>query len=195
MKVIYKMKNILIQEFQHCLESWLIQVMIHKMLLIQFVSNVIDESDLQYEKHFEPSNWTEEGIIIDWSDEDENAFDSIRVKCEFDSNMIDESDLQYEKHFNPTMSTLWFWVELSAESVTVCHSVWDWIVWPTSHIHGFRHSPPPGSDAYSSDCPSINQVQFISKPSNALSCSFQGSISLLSLSLSLSIFQKSLSRH
>jgi hypothetical protein len=29
---------------------------------------------------------------MDWSDEDENANDSIRVKCEFDSNVIDESD-------------------------------------------------------------------------------------------------------
>jgi hypothetical protein len=34
------------------------------------------------------------GIKIDWSDEYENASDSIRVKREFDSNVIDESDLQ-----------------------------------------------------------------------------------------------------
>jgi hypothetical protein len=40
MKVIYNMKNILIQQFQHSVESKLIQVMIHKMLLIQFVSIV-----------------------------------------------------------------------------------------------------------------------------------------------------------
>jgi hypothetical protein len=41
-----------------------------------------------------------EGITIDSSDENENenASDSIRVKCEFDSNEIDESDSQYEKH-------------------------------------------------------------------------------------------------
>jgi hypothetical protein len=36
MKVIYTMKNILIQEFQHCLESKQIEVMKMKRLLIQF---------------------------------------------------------------------------------------------------------------------------------------------------------------
>jgi hypothetical protein len=41
----------------------------------------------------EPSmNWTLRGIKIDWSDEYENASDSIRVKREFDSNVIDESE-------------------------------------------------------------------------------------------------------
>jgi hypothetical protein len=30
--------------------------------------------------------------MIDSSDEDENASDSIRVNCEFDSSLIDESD-------------------------------------------------------------------------------------------------------
>jgi hypothetical protein len=37
-------------------------------------------------------NWTFRGMTIDWSDEHENANDSIRVNREFDSNMIDESD-------------------------------------------------------------------------------------------------------
>jgi hypothetical protein len=37
MKMIHNWKNILIQEFQHSLESKLIEVMIMKMLLIQFV--------------------------------------------------------------------------------------------------------------------------------------------------------------
>jgi hypothetical protein len=41
------------------------------------------------------------GITIDWSDEDENAWDSIRVNREFDSNVIDESDW-YSK-------TRWWW--------------------------------------------------------------------------------------
>jgi hypothetical protein len=50
-------------------------------------------------------NWTFRGITIDWSDEDENALNSIRVKCEFDSNVIDESDLQHAKHFDPRIST------------------------------------------------------------------------------------------
>jgi hypothetical protein len=53
---------------------------------------VIDESDLQHEKQFDPRISTFLGIKIDSSDEDENASDSIRVKCEFDSNVIDESD-------------------------------------------------------------------------------------------------------
>jgi hypothetical protein len=67
---------------------------------------VIDESDPQYEKHFDPRISTLRGIKIDRSDDSENASDSIRVKCEFDSNVIDESDLQYEKHFDPRISTL-----------------------------------------------------------------------------------------
>jgi hypothetical protein len=43
--------------------------------------------------------------MIDSSDEYENAFDSIRVKCEFDSNVIDESDLQDAKQSEPRIST------------------------------------------------------------------------------------------
>jgi hypothetical protein len=66
---------------------------------------VIDESDLQFEKHFDPRISTFLGIKIDWSDENENASDSIRVKCEFDSNVIDESDSQFEKHCDPRIST------------------------------------------------------------------------------------------
>jgi hypothetical protein len=45
------------------------------------------------------------GILIDLSDEFENASDSIRVKREFDSNVIDESDLQDEKQDDPRIST------------------------------------------------------------------------------------------
>jgi hypothetical protein len=56
---------------------------------------VIDESDLQYEKQLDPRISTFFGIKIDWSDEYENASDSIRVKCEFDSNVIDETDLHW----------------------------------------------------------------------------------------------------
>jgi CRP-like cAMP-binding protein len=40
MKVIYILKNSLIQEFQHSLESKLIEVMSHKMSQIQFASKV-----------------------------------------------------------------------------------------------------------------------------------------------------------
>jgi hypothetical protein len=53
---------------------------------------VIDESDLQYAKHFDPRMSTFLGSKIDWSDENKNASDSIRVNCEFDSNVIDESE-------------------------------------------------------------------------------------------------------
>jgi hypothetical protein len=57
---------------------------------------VIDESDLNFEKQFDPRISTFIGIKIDRSDEDEDedeiASDSIRVNREFDSNVIDESD-------------------------------------------------------------------------------------------------------
>jgi hypothetical protein len=66
---------------------------------------VIDESDLQDEKHFDPRISTFFGIKIDSSDEDENVSDSIRVNREFDSNVIDESDSQHEKQVDPRIST------------------------------------------------------------------------------------------
>jgi hypothetical protein len=66
---------------------------------------VIDESDSQYEKQFDPRISIFLGIKIDSSDDDEDADDSIRFNCEFDSNVIDESDLQSEKHFEPRIST------------------------------------------------------------------------------------------
>jgi hypothetical protein len=66
---------------------------------------VIDESDWQHEKHFDSKISTLLGIKIDWSDDSENASDSIRVKCEFDSNMTDETDSQYEKQFDSRIST------------------------------------------------------------------------------------------
>jgi hypothetical protein len=43
--------------------------------------------------------------MIDVSDDDENADDSIRFNREFDSNVIDESDLQSEKQFDLRIST------------------------------------------------------------------------------------------
>jgi hypothetical protein len=67
---------------------------------------VIDESDSQYQKQFEPRISTLLGIKIDWSDVNENASDSIRVKCEFDSNEMDESDSQDAKQLDPRISTL-----------------------------------------------------------------------------------------
>jgi hypothetical protein len=65
---------------------------------------VIDESESQPEKHFDPKISTFRGVMIDSSDDQENALDSIRVKHEFDSNMIDENDSQYEKQFDPRIS-------------------------------------------------------------------------------------------
>jgi hypothetical protein len=62
---------------------------------------VIDESDLQNEKQFEPRICTLFGIKIDSTDDFENAPDSIRVNCEFDSNVIDKSDSQDEKQPEP----------------------------------------------------------------------------------------------
>jgi hypothetical protein len=69
-------------------------------------SNESHESDLHDEKHFEQRISTFDGIIIDLSDENENADDSIRVNREFDSNDIDESDLHDEKHSEQRISTL-----------------------------------------------------------------------------------------
>jgi hypothetical protein len=45
------------------------------------------------------------GIKIDSSDENENASDSIRVKCEFDSKVIDKSERQFAKQCDPMIST------------------------------------------------------------------------------------------
>jgi hypothetical protein len=53
----------------------------------------MDESDRHDEKHDDPRFSTFRGISIELSDENKNAFDTIRVNREFDSNKIDESDL------------------------------------------------------------------------------------------------------
>jgi hypothetical protein len=67
-------------------------------------SNVIDESDLHFEKHDEQRSSTFRGRTIDSSDDFENALDSIRVNLESDSNVIDERDLQHEKHDEPRIA-------------------------------------------------------------------------------------------
>jgi hypothetical protein len=51
-------------------------------------------------------NVTFRGLTIDFNENDENASDSIRFKCEFDSNEIDETDLHSKKHDEPRISTL-----------------------------------------------------------------------------------------
>jgi hypothetical protein len=56
-------------------------------------SNEIDESDLQHEKHREQRISAFRGIMIDRSDDLENADDSIRVNRESDSNEIMQTDL------------------------------------------------------------------------------------------------------
>jgi hypothetical protein len=52
---------------------------------------VIDESDLQDEKHFDPRISTFLGIKIDSGDNLQNDSDPIRVSSEFDSNTINPS--------------------------------------------------------------------------------------------------------
>jgi hypothetical protein len=64
---------------------------------------VIDESDLQDEKYFDPKISTLFGIAIDGSDEYENVSDSIRVKFELDSNAIGESHLLSKTHCDPSL--------------------------------------------------------------------------------------------
>jgi hypothetical protein len=76
---------------------------------------VIDESDLQNEKHFDPSISTLLGIKIDSTDEYENAFDSIRVNRESDSNVIDEDESQERKQFDPRIS-IFLEISISDES-------------------------------------------------------------------------------
>jgi hypothetical protein len=54
----------------------------------------IDERDRQPEKQFEPRISRVRGITIDFSEEKENAEDSIRFNLESDSIEIDERDPQ-----------------------------------------------------------------------------------------------------
>jgi hypothetical protein len=64
------------------------------------VSNEIDESDQQYEKHSEERIWTWREIVINLREKQEkNALDSMRVNSESVSNEIDESESQYEKRY------------------------------------------------------------------------------------------------
>jgi hypothetical protein len=65
----------------------------------------MDESDVQYEKHFEQRISTLDGITIDLNGKYKNRDDSSRVNREFDSNEIDESDSQSEKHDEQRIST------------------------------------------------------------------------------------------
>jgi hypothetical protein len=60
--------------------------------------------NLHFKKKDDPRISTLHGITIDWSDENENANDSIRVNREFDSNEIDESDWHHEKQDDPRIS-------------------------------------------------------------------------------------------
>jgi hypothetical protein len=75
---------------------------------------VIDESDLQSKKHWNPRISILLGMRIGSSDDHKNAPDSIRVRREFDSNVIDESDSQYEKQFDPRISV---WLEIRKSSL------------------------------------------------------------------------------
>jgi hypothetical protein len=80
----------------------------------EFVSNEINESELQYEKHDQQIIWTWRGTVIDLRDEESwNIFDSMRVNSESVSNEIDESDLQYEKHSH---QKIWIWLGIRNDS-------------------------------------------------------------------------------
>jgi hypothetical protein len=85
----------------------------------------------------EPSmNSTFRGITMDWIDQSENAYDSIRTNREFDPNEIDESDLHCEKHREPRISTL---RGISIEVIIKCRwfnsgqlwieAKWHWSKW------------------------------------------------------------------
>jgi hypothetical protein len=58
---------------------------------------VIEESDLQEEKHFQQRIWTFRGVKIDLSDDDGNTFDSIICKRILYSNAIDETNFHFLK--------------------------------------------------------------------------------------------------
>jgi hypothetical protein len=55
-------------------------------IIREFDSSEIDESEFHNEKHDDPRISTFHGIAIDWSDELNNALDSIGINREFDSN-------------------------------------------------------------------------------------------------------------
>jgi hypothetical protein len=61
---------------------------------LELDSNVIEESDLQFEKHRPPKNSTDSGIMISIKPVPENASASTRDNLELHSNRIEESDLQ-----------------------------------------------------------------------------------------------------
>jgi hypothetical protein len=86
------------------------------------VSNEIDESELQYEKHCEQRIWTRRGIVIDSRDDHENAPSSMRVNSESVSNEIDESELQYEKH---SEQRIWTWRGIVIDSREDHENAWN----------------------------------------------------------------------
>jgi hypothetical protein len=61
-------------------------------------SNVIEESDLQYEKHPQPKISIDAGRTISTKPVQKNPLFSIRDNLDLDSNVIEESDLHSEKH-------------------------------------------------------------------------------------------------
>jgi hypothetical protein len=86
---------------------------------------VIDESDWQFEKQFDPRISTFLGIKIDWSDDSLNASDSIRIKCEFDSNTIDLSVSSFFAKPNPTVGRCQF--RMIIEFGIQTHRIFVWL--------------------------------------------------------------------
>jgi hypothetical protein len=66
----------------------------------------IDESEPQYEKQYEPRISTLREITIDFSEDSENALDSIRFNMESEAIEIDERDRQPVKQLEQRISTL-----------------------------------------------------------------------------------------
>jgi hypothetical protein len=73
---------------------------------------VINESDLLYEEQDDPRISILLEIKIEWSDEHESAFDSIRVKCEFDSNKMNWSSKSIMTTKEAISAAVWLTVVL-----------------------------------------------------------------------------------
>jgi hypothetical protein len=69
-------------------------------------SNVIDSSDVQFEKHDLPRISTDAGISIVANELSANADSSIRCNFEADSNLIDLIDSQATKEYSHKTSIL-----------------------------------------------------------------------------------------
>jgi hypothetical protein len=106
---------------------------------------VIDDN-LTEQKAESSMNWILRGITSDWSDENKNTDDSIRVNRECDSNKTDESDSQCEKQFEQRISTLhgitidWSDENENADDSIRVNREWDSNEMDESDLHFEKHS-------------------------------------------------------